>query len=80
MINLRFGNDVHIPVGISKKRVEPISSQEETQIEEESQQPTFQPIDVNSQATTSAENNELAIMEKDVAVLIAIDHNIEKEK
>ena len=58
------------------RRVEPVSTQEETHIEEEPQQPTFQPIDVNSQATTSAENNELAIMGKDVAVPITIDHNI----
>ena len=80
MINLRSGKDVHIPTGVPKRRVEHVSIQEETHIEKEPQQPTFQPIDVNSQATTSAENNELAIMEKDVVVLIAIGHNITKKK
>ena len=35
-------SNVHIPVGVSKRKVEPNSTQEEAQIEEEPQQPIFQ--------------------------------------
>ena len=41
VINLRSGKDVHILVSVPKRRVEPISTQKETQIEEEPQQPNF---------------------------------------
>ena len=50
VINLRSEKDVHILVGVPKRKVEPVSTQEEIQAEEE-------PTSVNSQATTSAENN-----------------------
>lgn len=35
VISLRSGKEVHIPVGLLKRRLEPTSIQEETQIEEE---------------------------------------------
>ena len=35
VINLRSGKDVDIPVGMSRKNLEPISSQEELQVEKE---------------------------------------------
>ena len=41
-INLKSGKDVHILVKVPKKRVEPNSTQGETQIKEETQQPIFQ--------------------------------------
>lgn len=70
MINLRFGNDDHILVSVPKRRVEPISTQEETQVEEEPQHSTFQHTNVNNQAAASAENDDLAPIGKDVATSI----------
>ncbi|KAH9801229.1 hypothetical protein KPL71_000949 [Citrus sinensis] len=42
VINLRSGKDVHSPVCVPKRRVEPTSIQKETQIEKESQSSTSQ--------------------------------------
>ncbi len=57
MINLRSEKDVYIPVDVPKRRVELVSTQEETQVEEEPQLFTFEPTGVNNQATTSTEND-----------------------
>lgn len=35
VINLRFAKDVHIPISVPKKRVEPVLTHEETQVKEE---------------------------------------------
>ena len=48
--------DVYIPVGVPKRKVEPVLNQEDIEVKEE-QHSTFQPTGVNSQATTSVENN-----------------------
>lgn len=68
VINLRSGNDVHALVGVLKRRIKSVSTQEEAKVEEELQQPTFQPTYVNNQATTSVKNSEPAIIEEDVVV------------
>ena len=41
VINLRSGKDVHIPVGVQKIRMKPISTQEDSPVEKELRQPTF---------------------------------------
>ena len=41
VINLRSKNDIHILVGIPKRRVELVSAQKETQIEKKAKQYTF---------------------------------------
>ena len=64
VINLRSGKDVHIHVGVPKRKVEPVSIQEDSLVEEESQQPTFQPTNENNQATKAAENNKPAMVKK----------------
>ena len=48
VINLKSGKDVHFPIGVPKKEVEPTPIQEQTHVEEEPQQPTFQPTDMNT--------------------------------
>ena len=80
MINLKSRKDVHILVGEPKRRVKPILVQGETHVKEEPQQPTFQPIGVNSQATTLAENNGTANVKEDVVVPNISVHNMAKEK
>ena len=80
MINLRSEKDVHIPVGAPRRRMEPISTQKEAQVEEEHQQLTFQPIDVNKQSITSVENNNPIIIEECAAVLATSIQNIAKER
>ena len=37
VINLRYGNNVDIPIDVAKKRLEPTSSQEELQVKKELQ-------------------------------------------
>ena len=67
IINLKFGKDVHILVGIPKRRVEPISIQKETQVEEEPQPFTLQHTGENSKATTSTKNNYPIPIDEDAA-------------
>ena len=68
VINLRSAKDVHIPVGVPKRRDELFAAQWKTQITEEPQQCTFQSADLNNRAATLAENNDPAIVEEDVLV------------
>ena len=80
MINLISGKDVHILVGVPKRRVEPISTQEETQLEKEPQHPTIQYIDVNRPTTTSVENDNPAYVGEDAAAPTTSVQNMTKEK
>ena len=79
-INLRSGKDVHIPVGLPKRRVELVSTQEETQVEEESQHPTFQPTSLNNQVIIAAENNNPAPVGEVITVPSTLVQNMTKEK
>ena len=80
MINLRSRKDVHILVGVPKRRIKPIPTQEETQVEEELEPPTFQHTGVNIQATTSADNDNPAPVGEDVATSTTSIQTIVKEK
>ena len=62
VINLRSRKDVHILVGLLKRIVELISTEEETQIEEEPQQPIFKYISESSQAAAIAKQNMIQCM------------------
>lgn len=68
MINLRSGKDVQIPVGVPKRTLELVSTQKETQVDEDPQHSIFWPTAVNNQATTSTENNDLALVGEDAAL------------
>ena len=57
VINLRSGKDANISVGMSRKSLEPISSQEELQVEKELQQTSYQSTGERSQATTTTKRN-----------------------
>lgn len=77
VINLRFGKDVHSPVGVLKRRVESTSIQRETQIQEESQSFTSQHTGKSSQATASAKNDDPTPVDNEAATPT---QNMEKEK
>ena len=53
VINLRSVKGVDILVGMLRKKMEPISSPEELQVEKELQEPSYQNIAESSQATTT---------------------------
>ena len=80
IINLRSGKDVHIPVGVPKRRMEPVSTQEEAQVEGESQPFNFQHTSESSQATTTAEKHDSIHVEEEAAVLTSTYQSRAKEK
>ena len=77
VINLRFGKNIHSPVGVSKRRVESISIKRETQIEEEPQFSTSQHTSENNPTTTSTKNDDLTPEDKNAT---APAQNMVKEK
>ena len=77
MIKLRSGKDIHSPVSVSKRRVESISIQRETQIEEEPQFSTSQHTSENNPTTTSTKNDDLTPEDKNAT---APAQNMVKEK
>lgn len=77
MIKLRSGKDIHSPVSVSKRRVESISIQRETQIEKEPQFSTLQHTSENSPATTLIKNDALTPADKNA---VAPAQNMAKEK
>ena len=79
-INLRFGKDVHILVKVPKRRVEPNSTQGETQIEKETQQPIFQHTGGSCQAIATTKKHESVLVEEEAAAPAIIDHNRAREK
>lgn len=78
VINLRSGKDVHILVGVPKRRMEFVSTQNDNPVEKEPQQPTFHSTDEINQASVETENNEPVMLEKDVAVLSTSIHSLAK--
>lgn len=77
VINLRSGNDVHSPVGVPKRRVEPTSIQKETQIKKESQSSTSQHTGESSQAAAFAKNDDPTPVDNET---VAPTQNMTKEK
>ena len=80
VLNLRLGKYVHILVGVPKRRGKLVSTQEETQVEEESQHPTFQPTSLNNQVIIAAENNNPAPVGEVITVPSTLVQNMTKEK
>lgn len=68
------------PLVYQKKRVEPVLTHEETQVKKEPEQPIFQPNEVNSQGTTSVEDNDINNVNKDVIAPTVSVQNKTKEK
>ncbi|KAH9762816.1 hypothetical protein KPL70_000947 [Citrus sinensis] len=77
VINLRSGKDVHTPVCVPKRRVEPTSIQKETQIEKKSQSSTSQYTGESSQAAAFAENDDPTPVDNEA---VAPTQNMTKEK
>ena len=80
VINLRSRKGVDILVGMPKRIIEPIPTEEDTQIEKEPQQTIPQYTDKGSQATTTAEIHDSVLVKEEDAAPTMTNHNRSKEK
>ena len=80
VISLRFGKGVDISIGMLKRRIEPVSIQEEIQVKEKPQQPNFQRMGESRQATTATEINNFAPVKEEAAAPTITNQSRLKER